>query len=138
MSISRIMSIDYGKIRIGIAMSDPLKIIARPLEVIDNSGEAIFDRIVRISQENQVEKIIIGLPLNLKGEETLRSMEVREFAAELQERITVAIEFWDERYSSIEADEVLKELGYSIEQSRKVIDKIAAAVILKNYLESLK
>ena len=134
MDVSRILSIDFGKIRIGLAISDPLKIIARPLMVLKNNGEDSLKKIAEIISENHVEKIVIGLPLNLEGEETIRSGEVRKFADALKSKTDVGIEFWDERYSSIEAEEVLKELGYTVKESRSNVDKIAAAVILKNFL----
>ena len=138
MDLSRILSIDFGKVRIGLAISDPLKIIARPLLVLENDGENSLRKISEIISDNLVDKVVIGLPLNLEGEETVRSSEVRAFAGELQEMTDVQIEFWDERYSSVEAEEVLKELGYTVKEAKNNVDKIAAAVILRNYLETTK
>ena len=138
MDLSRILSIDFGKVRIGLAISDPLKIIARPLLVLENEGKNSLRKISEIISDNLVEKVVIGLPLNLEGEETVRSSEVRAFASELQEMTDVQIEFWDERYSSVEAEEVLKELGYTVKEAKNNVDKIAAAVILRNYLETTK
>ena len=138
MDLSRILSIDFGKVRIGLAISDPMKIIARPLLVLENDGENSLRKISEIISDNLVDKVVIGLPLNLEGEETVRSSEVRAFAGKLQEMTDVQIEFWDERYSSVEAEEVLKELGYTVKEAKNNVDKIAAAVILRNYLETTK
>lgn len=132
------MSIDYGTVRIGIALSDPLQIIANPFKVIQNSGEDVFNEINSIIKSEKVEKIILGLPVNLKGKDTKKTIEVRIFFEKLKNRISIPIIYWDESYSSVEAEEMLKRMGKSIKESRKVVDKFAASIILKSYLDSIQ
>ncbi len=135
MALFRLMGIDFGDVRIGIALSDPLQIISQPFRVIPNNDNTISE-IQNIIKTEEVEKIILGLPLNLEGEDTKKTLEVREFAEILISNIDVPVIFWDERYTSVEANEKLKEMGYSIAESRKVIDKVAASIILKSYMEN--
>ena len=75
MSLSRLLAIDYGEKRIGVALSDPLQIISRPYRVLDNSGDAVFDEIKSIIRAENVGKVIVGLPLNLAGEDTLKTSD---------------------------------------------------------------
>ena len=135
MALFRLMGIDFGDVRIGIALSDPLQIISQPFRVIPNNDNTISE-IQNIIKTEEVENIILGLPLNLEGEDTKKTLEVREFAEILISNIDVPVIFWDERYTSVEANEKLKEMGYSIAESRKVIDKVAASIILKSYMEN--
>ena len=129
------MAIDFGEVRIGIALSDPLQIIAKPFEVIKNSNdEKVWNRLKQIIDEKTVGRIILGLPLNLKGEDTQKTLEVRNFASELKKRIKIPIIFQDERYTSVDANEALKAMGYTIKESREVIDMVAASIILKNFM----
>ena len=138
MNIFRIMSIDYGTVRIGLALSDPLQIIANPFKVIQNSGEEVFSVINSIIKSEKVGKIILGLPVNLAGKDTKKTIEVRDFFEKLKNRISIPIIYWDESYSSVEAEEMLKKMGKSIKESRKVVDKFAASIILKSYLDSIQ
>ena len=135
MALFRLMGIDFGEVRIGIALSDPLQIISQPFLVIPNNDNTISE-IQKIVKTEEVEKIILGLPLNLDGEDTKKTLEVREFSKILKDKVDVPVIFWDERYTSVEANEKLKQMGYSIAESRKVIDKVAASIILKSYMEN--
>ena len=132
------MSIDYGTVRIGIALSDPLQIIANPFKVIQNSGEEVLTEINSIIKSEKVGKIILGLPVNLEGNDTKKTIEVRDFFEKLKNKISIPIIYWDESYSSVEAEEMLKKMGKSIKESRKVVDKFAASIILKSYLDSIQ
>lgn len=131
------MGIDYGEVRIGIALSDPLRIISKPFEVIPNNQD-IWKKIRSIVKMQNIGKIVIGLPVNLKGEDTKKTLEVRNFTKKFNKEIDIETVFWDERYSSAEANELLKKMGYSPQEGRKYIDKIAASLILKDYLENNK
>ena len=135
MALFRLMGIDFGEVRIGLALSDPLQIISQPFRVISNNDNTISE-IQNIIKMEDVEKIILGLPQNLDGEDTKKTLEVREFAEILKNNIDVPVIFWDERYSTVEANEKLKLMGYSVTESRKVIDKVAASIILKSYMEN--
>ena len=134
MVLFRLMGIDYGEVRIGLALSDPLQIISQPFKVIRNN-EDTFSEINKIVKSEEVGKIILGLPQNLSGEDTKKTIEVRDFAEILKSKVDVPVIFWDERYTSVEANEELKQMGYTIAESRKVIDKVAASIILKSYME---
>lgn len=133
----RLMGIDYGEVRVGIALSDPLQIISKPYLVIANNAE-LWDGIIKIIERENVGKVILGLPLNLAGDDSRKTLEVRDFKDALAEKIDVPIEFYDERYSTAEANDLLIEMGYSPKERRKVVDKMAASIILKNYLEDRK
>ena len=136
MSLYRLMCIDYGEVRVGIALSDPLQIISNPFTVIPNNKDTLFQELKSIINAEKVGKIILGLPLNLDGEDTDKTRQVRKFAEELQKAITLPFEFWDERYSTVEANQALKKMGYDSKKSRTVVDKVAAAIILKDYLDN--
>ncbi|MCK5052227.1 MAG: Holliday junction resolvase RuvX [Candidatus Cloacimonetes bacterium] len=135
MVLFRLMGIDFGEVRIGIALSDPLQIISQPFKVISNDDNTIY-QIQDIIKTEEVGKIILGLPLNLDGEDTKKTLEVREFSVILKSNVDIPVIFWDERYTTVEANEKLKQMGYSIAESRKVIDKVAASIILKSYMEN--
>ena len=135
MVLFRLMGIDFGEVRIGIALSDPLQIISQPFKVIPNDDKTIY-KIQEIIKTEEVGKIILGLPLNLDGEDTKKTLEVREFSKILKSNVDIPVIFWDERYSTVEANEKLKQMGYGIAESRKVIDKVAASIILKSYMEN--
>ena len=133
MSVFRILAIDYGETRVGLALSDPLRIISSPYKVIKNDENLIFN-IKTIIKEKNVGKVILGLPYNLKGEYSKKTTEVKEFGDRLKKKLSVPLEYMDERYTTVEANEELKRLGYSVKESREVVDKIAASIILKSYL----
>jgi len=131
------MAIDFGEKRIGIALTDPLRIFAKPHVVVPNT-ESKFDDINKIIRDEMVGEIILGLPQNLAGEDTQKTLEVRAFKEELAAHTDLPIIFWDESYTTADARKLLIKQGYSIQESKKVIDKVAASFILKHYLESLK
>ncbi len=137
MTLYRIMGIDHGAVRVGIAISDPMQIIARPYKVIINNDD-LFNEIINIIKEENIGKIILGLPLNLDGEDTQKTKEVRNFAEKLKKDISIPVILWDERYTTVEANEALQKMGYNIHDSKDVIDKVAASLILRNYLENNK
>lgn len=135
----RFLGLDYGEKRIGIALTDPLKIFSKPFTVIFNTGfENVLKELKNIVKSQNVNKIIVGLPLNLKGEDTKKTIEVREFTEKLQASIEVDIEFQDERYTSVDAEQSLKESGHSIMESRQKVDAVAASLILRSYLNRVQ
>lgn len=138
MSLHRLMCIDYGEVRIGIALSDPLQIISRPFSVISNNAETVFKELKDIIKTENVGKIILGLPLNLEGEDTDKTRQVRKFAELLEAENSIPLEFWDESYSTVEANQALKKMGYDSKKSRTVVDKVAASIILQDYLDNNK
>jgi len=136
MEIYRLIAIDYGEKRIGIALSDPMRTISKPYRVLANA-EGFWDELNSIITNEKVGRIILGLPLNFEGEDTQKTMEVRAFGEELTSRVAIPWEFYDESFTSQDANEALKIMGYSVRESRKVIDMMAAALILRNYLDNI-
>ena len=137
MAIYRLLGIDYGEVRVGIALSDPMRIISKPYKVLPNKDN-LFEEINDIIKNEGVGKVVLGLPLNLKGEDSKKTIEVREFKEKLQNFLEVPIEFYDESYTTSEATDILKKMGYDSKQRRKVIDMMAASIILKGYMDDMQ
>lgn len=135
--MGRVLCIDYGKSRIGLALSDPLQIIASPLKTIEsrNTEKAILT-IQDIVIKNDVELIAIGLPIALSGNSTAQTEEVKNFIDLLKNEISAPVEEVDERLSSVEAIKILHEKGVRTGHNKGEIDKTAAAIILQTYLDT--
>ena len=133
----RSLGIDYGRRRIGLALSDPSMLLATPFDVIENKGvKKTVARLVEIIKQNDVGIVVMGLPLHVSGGESEMSKEVREFGAALQLDIDVAIEYLDERWTSMTAVELIREgRGRKRKNDANLIDKVAASVILQTYLD---
>ena len=135
MQYKRVLAIDYGDVRIGLAQSDLMQMIASPLDVIPNKSlEESAKIIADIIANNDVETVVIGLPLNMDGTEGERAQVTRKFADILAQRTTAKIVFQDERLSSVEAEDILIEANVRREKRKKIIDKVAACLILESYL----
>jgi len=132
----RLLGIDYGSKRVGIAVSDPLNIIARGVTVIPNS-EKLIGEIKRIAGEFDIEKIVVGIPLNLKGQKGSKAEEVEEFIRALEAELGIEIVRQDERFTTMEAHRTLRDMnvGKSKRRSRGTIDEMASALILQGYLD---
>ncbi|MGM0443015.1 MAG: Holliday junction resolvase RuvX [Fibrobacterota bacterium] len=131
------LSIDYGLRRIGVAVSDPLGIIARPLTTIDRKYEDTFERFRTILAEEEPDALIFGLPLDADDRETEMCTKVRSFADRFYDKLTpdIPCEFYDESYSSVTTQEImLKTSTRKKRRNKKNIDRIAAAVFLEEYL----
>ncbi len=137
--MKRILGIDYGTKRIGIAVSDPLMIIATGLKVISNDNNAL-QIIKELADRYEVSDIVVGLPLNLKGEIGGKALEVEKFISDLQQATEKNIIKWDERYTSSIAQQTLIRMGVrkKARQNKSKIDEMAAALILQSYLETNK
>lgn len=137
--MGRILALDYGERRIGVAVSDPTRTIASPLTtLVRRSGKRPpWSRIREIIEEREIEEILVGLPLDLAGEEGEWAREVRAFGDELVRRFDLPVSWMDERLSSVRAEEVVRSLGLrKKERERKErVDSTAAAIILQDYLE---
>lgn len=134
----RIMGIDFGDKRIGIALSDTFGWTAQGLETIsyNNSFKEAVNRIMQIVKQYDVGKIVVGLPLNMNGTKGFRVDKTNEFIQELSKQTNIQIIKWDERLSSVIAGNVIKEMGKSPSKNKGLIDTISAAVILQSYLDS--
>ncbi len=134
----RLLGLDVGSKTIGIALSDSALSVASPLATIRRGKFAAdADEIARLAAERGVGGLIIGLPIAMDGEEGPRCQSVRQFAANLLDRIDLPIAFWDERYSTLGAERPLREAEMSYRRRAEVIDKLAAAYILQGALDRL-
>ena len=135
----RILALDHGTKRIGVAVSDELKMIAQPLEFIPAEPFAdVLARLKKIILQKEVELILVGMPRNMDGSYGPAALKVREFAAVLKDKIAVPIQTWDERLTSAQAQRFLIQGGVRREQRKQKVDKTAAAILLQSYLDSLK
>ena len=136
----RVMGLDYGSKTVGVAISDPLMVIAQPLETIvrkeENKLRKTLARISALCEEYEVETIVLGLPCNMDGSEGDRARKSREFGAMLESRTGIRPVFVDERLTTVEADEILEESRVAKEERKRVIDQLAACIILKEYMEN--
>ncbi|MEG1963845.1 MAG: Holliday junction resolvase RuvX [Clostridia bacterium] len=133
----RIMAIDYGDARIGIAFSDLLKVIATGYETYFrvNAHKDIY-YIADLAKEKEVDTIVFGLPLNMDGSEGARVVKTKKFAEALRAKTTANIVFQDERLSTIEAEDVLIDANVRRDKRKQVIDKVAATIILQSYMDN--
>lgn len=136
--MKRIMGIDYGTARIGIALSDELQMLAHPAETIALAKVADpLARIVALVKEKNVERIVVGLPKHMNGSAGASAEEASGFAQKLQGKVDCEVRTWDERLSTVAAHRALREAGKSTRQSRGYIDQVAAQMLLQGYLDSL-
>lgn len=135
----RILALDHGTKRIGIALSDELKMIAQPLEFVLAEPFADFlKRLKAIIVEKEVELILIGMPRNMDGSYGEAARKVQEFVAVLKEAITVPIKTWDERLTSAQANRFLIQADVRRDKRKEKVDKTAAAILLQSYLDGLQ
>ena len=134
----RILALDHGSKRIGVAVSDELKMIAQPLEFILAEPFADFlDRLKELIREKQVELIVIGMPRNMDGSYGPAALKVQDFVAALKTAVPIPIQTLDERLTSVQANRFLIEGGVRREKRKEKVDKTAAAILLQSYLDSL-
>lgn len=138
----RILGLDFGSKTVGVAVSDPTGLIATGLEIIRREKETklrrTYARIEELCTEYGVEKIVLGLPLNMNGTEGERVIKTKAFAENIERRTGLPIVFVDERLTTVEADELMMDLGIRREERKAHVDRIAAAYILQTYLDSIR
>ena len=133
----RILALDHGTKRIGVAVSDEMKIIAQPLEYILAEPFADFlTRLKEILRDKEVELVLIGMPRNMDGSYGPAAFKVREFIAALNGAVTIPIQTWDERLTSAQANRFLIQSNVRRDQRKEKVDKTAAAILLQSYLDS--
>jgi putative Holliday junction resolvase len=133
--MGRVLGVDYGDSRIGLAMSDPIKIIASPFKTILNEGnEKCLQVFQSLIKEKDVEAIVVGLPIGLKGQETVQTKKVREFA-DLLYALKLPIHLEDERLSSVSAEKSMIQQNIKTGHNKGLIDQRAAAIILQQFLD---
>jgi putative Holliday junction resolvase len=134
----RILAIDHGTKRMGIALSDELKMLAQPIEFIPAEPFSQFlTRLKELLHEKEVELILVGMPRNMNGSYGPAALKVEDFVAALKNAITVPIKLWDERLTSAQANRFLIEGNVRREKRKEKVDKMAAAILLQSYLDSL-
>jgi putative Holliday junction resolvase len=134
----RILALDLGKKRIGLAISDPLGITAQGLPNLNRTNKrSDLAALEELAKEREVGLFLMGNPIHMGGSEGRQSAWVREFAAALESRTGLPVKFWDERLTSAEAGRVLRESGISIEKRAAAVDRLSAVILLQSYLDSL-
>ena len=138
----RIMGLDYGSRTVGVAISDELLLTAQGKEIIrrkeENKLRRTMARIEELIQEYNVEKMVLGLPLNVDQTPSERSELCLEFKDKLERRTGIPVVMWDDRLTTVEADEIMDEAGIRGRERKEYVDMIAAQIILQDYLDNSK
>jgi putative Holliday junction resolvase len=133
----RILALDLGKKRIGLALSDPLGITAQGLPTLQRTNlRADLGALEDLIAKHQVRLILMGHPLHMSGHEGRQAEYTRAFAGRLAKKTGIEIKFWDERLTTVEAERVLRDSGISIEKRARAVDRLAAVILLGSYLDS--
>lgn len=131
----RILALDVGKKRIGLAVSDELGWTAQGLETLERTRiREDLAKLKELAEQWSVQTLLVGKPLHMSGEASRQSEYTREFADRLKEYLSLPVVFWDERLTSVEAERVLRESGASLEKRKKAVDRLAAVLLLESYL----
>ena len=133
----KILGLDYGESRIGIAVSDALGMIATPLDTVCEKDRSLqLEKTAEVARQNRIEKLVVGYPKHMDGTIGHRAEYTEEFAKDLSEMLKVPYVMWDERLSSTEAHRILEAGGVSGKKRKTKVDKIAAVIILQGYLDA--
>ena len=133
---TRILALDYGEKRVGLAISDLMQIIAKPFKTLNNiSNNNIFDQLKIIIEEKSIDKIVVGLPTTLSNNESTQTKIVNQFINELEIAVNIPVISYDERLTSIEAKRSLVAQGVKTGHNKGEVDMTAAAIFLQNYLD---
>ncbi len=134
----RLLAIDYGQKRIGVAVSDPTRTIAQGLPtIVYKSLPEALEKIDKLVEEYQIQLVVVGMPLTMNGEVGLAARKVEVFVGFLKKRYLVPVVLWDERLTSVVAAKTIRESGKSPSRNKSKIDELAARLILQNYLDGL-
>ena len=132
----RVMALDVGERRIGVALSDPRRILATPSTTLRAEPRAqALQRIAQLAREHEVAELVVGLPLTMSGEIGPQAKLVQEFVEALRSVVALPIHTFDERLTSVEAERIMVELGLKPEQRKARIDEVAASLILQDFLD---
>ena len=140
MKKKRIAAIDYGLARIGVALSDPHKILASPLDTVpaQKKIEESVDAVMKRLEEYDLEEVVIGMPYKMNGQKGISADEVNEFIAIFKTKSSVPITAWDERLSTVQVERAMRDDNMRRKKRAKVVDKLCATLILQSYLETKK
>lgn len=133
----RVLGLDVGSKTIGLAVSDPLGITAQGLPTIHRRNKRLdFEQLANVIREYQVSEIVIGYPLRMSGMEGVQAEKMQCFADEVREKFRLPVHLWDERLTSSQANRLLREFDLSIKKRGKAVDRMAAVLILQNWMEA--
>lgn len=131
----RIMAVDYGDAHTGLACCDKNEVLATPLCIIDEwNFEKCAQKVAKAAKENEAEMLVVGNPINMNGTVGPRSEKCRKFADLLKTLVSIPVEMWDERGTTVTAHQMMNEVNKRGKKRKAVIDAVAAAIILENYL----
>jgi putative holliday junction resolvase len=137
MNQGRVLALDLGKRRIGLALSDELGLTAQGLPTLERTKiREDLARLSELASEKNVSLLLIGNPMHMSGREGRQAEHARDFGARLQTATGLPVQFWDERLTTVEAQRVLRESGVSIEKRARAVDRLAAVILLESYLDS--
>jgi putative Holliday junction resolvase len=132
----RILALDLGKKRIGLALSDPLGITAQGLPTLQRTRiREDLDALAKLAAEHEVVLFLMGNPLHMSGAEGRQAGYAHEFGGRLAARTGIEIRYWDERLTTVEAERVLRESGVSLEKRKRAVDRLAAVILLESFLD---
>ena len=138
MSGERVLALDFGTRRVGVAVSDPLGISAQPHSILDGTDSGLMAAIARLAAEVGAGRVVVGLPVSLDGSEGPAAATVRGFARQVADATRLPVDLLDERFTTVSAERVLVEAGLSGRRRRRVRDRVAAAVLLQAYLDGAR
>ncbi len=135
--MTRILGIDFGERRVGLAVSDPLKIIAQPfITLIRDAGDGWWNQLEAVISEQEIELAVVGYPLTMSGEQGSQTKVVDQFIADLEQKLALPVERYDERLTTVAARKALQQQGIKTGHHKELVDRTAAALFLQNYLDS--
>ena len=136
--MKRILGIDYGDVRVGLAISDLTQTIAQPFKtLLYSDSNNLLNQLDNIIKENDIGLIVVGIPYNMKGEDTQQTTKVRKFISLIQDNLMIEIKLIDERLTSLEAEKIMHKMNIKTGSNKTKIDKIAASIILQEYLQTI-
>lgn len=137
-TFGRILALDLGKRRIGLALSDPLRITAQGIDTyLRTRVRDDLDGLAHLAVDRGVSEFLFGEPLHMSGDVSRQSIYTHEFAERLEQRTGLPARFWDERWTSVEAGRILRDSGISIEKRARAVDQLSAVILLESYLDFL-
>lgn len=135
--VPRVLGVDYGRARIGVAVSDELGLLAHPVETVPGAQiAAAAKRVAAIARENAVAKVVLGMPRHMNGDAGAAAEEAKAFAEKLRPLLKCPLILWDERLTTTAANRALRDTGRKTRQTRGIVDQVAAQMILQGYLDS--
>lgn len=136
-SLGRVLGLDVGSKRIGLAVSDLLGITAQGIETIHRQNKRLdFGQLEKVIHDYEVREIVVGYPLRMSGAEGIQAEKMQRFAEELRQRFPLPVHLWDERLSSAQANRLLRETEMSIKRRGQVVDQMAAVLILQSWMDA--